>query len=232
MSFEEARLLAASYLFRDVDAVTVDRIATLAVTRRFDTGDSIFYKGDPGEALYGVMSGRVRISTSAPDGRDMILYVMQPGEIFGEIAMLDDHERTADAYALEPTRLMLIRRRDFKPLLRSDPALADYFIRLLCRRFRRVNQVIEDAAFLPLSARLAKRLLFLTRNGAESGLGSAAKKLRVSQTELARMLGTSRETVNRALQVWHRHGQVALGRGTIEVIDREALAREGDGEPA
>ncbi len=232
MAFEETRLLAASYLFREVDEAMVDRIATLAVTRDYGTGECIFRKGDAGDALYGVMSGRVRICTSGPDGREMILYVMEPGEIFGEIAVLDDHERTADAFTLEPTRLMMIRRRDFKPLLRADPALADYFIRLLCQRFRWVDQVVEDSAFLPLAARLAKRILFLSRGGEAGRAEGGETRLKVSQEELARMMGASREAVNRTLQVWHREGHVELSRGRIEILDRAALEREAAGEGA
>ena len=230
MVFEEARLLAASYLFREVEEATVERIAALAVTRSFEAGESIFFKGDAGDALYGVMSGRVRISTTGPDGREMILYVMEPGEIFGEIAMLDDHERTADAFAVDAARLMLVRRRDFKALLRSEPQLADYFIRLLCRRFRLLNQVIEDSAFLPLAARLAKRLLYIARSRKPAASGAGGIRLRLSQTELASMMGTSRESINRTLQVWHRHGIVDMGRGVVEILDRRALEREAEGE--
>ena len=229
MTVEEARLLAASYLFREVEEATIERIAALSVTRNFDAGEPIFYKGDAGDALYGVMSGRVRISATGPEGREIILYVMEPGEIFGEIAMLDDHERTADAFAIEPARLMLVRRRDFKALLHSEPQLADYFIRLLCRRFRLLNQVIEDSAFLPLAARLAKRLLYMARSR-KAATGNGGIRLRMSQTELAGMVGTSRESINRTLQAWHRHGIVDMGRGVVEILDREALEREAEGE--
>lgn len=204
-------------LFRGLPRETRVRIAALAVRRGYEEGTVIFMRGDPGDSLCGVATGRVRISASGPGGKEVFLNIMEPGDAFGEIALLDGSPRTATATAMAPTELIVIPRDAFSALLQSQPQLAAHLIQLLCRRVRWTAELMEDTALLSVPARLAKRLLSLA-----SAPGHGAK-VALSQEELAQFLGLSRQIVNQHLQAWRAQGWLALGRGSITVVDAEAL---------
>lgn len=216
-------VLGQHYLFRDLSEEFIDRIAGLAVTRRIGRDEMLFLKGDEADGLYGVLSGAVKISTSSAGGKEMILSVMRPGDAFGEIALLDGQPRTADASGIEPTELFLIRRADFLDLLRSEPALGIHLLELLCDRMRKTNEIIEDTAFLDLPARLAKRLLALGRAADPAADGEADLTIHISQANLANVMGTTRESINKHLQVWRQEGWIALKRGQVRIVDQTAL---------
>jgi len=120
-------------------------------------------RGDPGDSLYAVVTGRVRISASGPGGKEVFLNIMEAGDAFGEIALLDGSPRTATATAMARTELMIVQRGPFFALLRTEPQLAAHLIQLLCRRVRWTAEMMEDSALLSVPARLAKRLLSLAR---------------------------------------------------------------------
>lgn len=223
-------MLATNYLFRDLDQAVVRRIAELGVTRRLGPDEVLFLKGDEGDALYGVLSGRIKISTAAPGGKEIILNVINPGDVFGEIALLDGGPRSADASAMSMTTLMAIPRRDFVQLMEREPRLSTHLLRLVCARLRVTSEMIEDAAFLTLPGRLAKRLLALADlqgEKAEGGVGIA-----MSQSDLAQIMGTSRESINKHLQRWRQAGSITIGRARLTITDREALQEivDSDGD--
>ena len=122
---------------------------------------ALFQKGDPGDRLFGGIAGRVKVHTTSPEGKDVTLNLFKEGQFFGEIAILDELPRTADAMAMAPSELLVIHRRDFVPLVESEGRLAMHIIRLLCQRVRATSEMLEDAAFLPLELRLAKRNNFV-----------------------------------------------------------------------
>ncbi len=231
---DKRAILARHYLFCDLEDQVIDRVADLGLTTRLTAGQLLFRKGDDGNALFGVLEGKVRISTSSPNGREVIISVMEPGDVFGEIALLDGLPRTADARTLEPCTLLKIQRRDFRPLLEREPKLCLHLLELLCERLRWTTELIEDATFLGLPARLAKRLLNLAiAFGEEEADGHGIRiGLRLSQNDLGRMLGTSRESVNKHLQDWTKKGWIALGRNRISVLDQSALQAVLDEETA
>ena len=233
-SDELADLVAGTYLFGGLDPATRARVAALARVRRLDDGTLLFQKGDEGDALYGVLDGKIRITTSSPGGREVVLNILEPGEVFGEIALLDGLPRTADAMALGDTRLLTIRRGDLLALMESAPVLSIHLLGLLCQRLRLMSERIEDAAFLPLPARLAKRLLVLDRlYGEVQEDGSRRISLPISQSELGQLLGTSRESINKHLQAWRREGWIALERRHVVIRDVAALETVvSDGELA
>lgn len=214
---ELAVLLGASPFFSGLDAETVHRIAELSNLRRLAPGEVLFLKGDPGDALYAVRRGQVRISTVATSGRQLTLNILGPGDVFGEIALLDGGERTADAAAEEASELLVIRRPDFLQLLRQQPELSIRLIAFLCDRIRWMSERMEETVLQPLPIRLAQRILALADDyGAQ---------LRISQEELAVFVGATRETVNRQLQAWRRDELVRIGRGRLDVLNVEALRR-------
>ena len=214
-------------LFRGLPQATLARIAALGARRVYEKDAIVFMRGDPGDSLCGVVSGRVRISTSLPTGKEVFLNIMEPGDSFGEIALLDGQPRTATATAMARTELIIFKREQFLVLLSTESQLAAHLIGLLCRRVRWTAQLMEDSALLSVPARMAKRLLSLTHlNGSRTPAGI---KLALSQEELAQFLGVSRQVVNQYLQVWKTHGWIVSGRGHLTICSEsslEAVVRE------
>ncbi len=227
MAFTAKTVIERNRLFRGLAAATIERIASLAARRTYEQGAVVFMRGDPGDSLCGVVSGRVRISASRAGGREVFLNIMGPGDAFGEIGLLDGKPRTASATALDRTELIIIRRERFLQLLVDEPPVAMHLIQLLCERVRWTAQLTEDSALLGVPARIATRLLSLARlNGREPADGA---KLTLSQEELAQFLGLSRQVINQHLQAWKQQGWIASGRGSITLADirsLESLARE------
>ncbi len=214
-------MLERSPLFRGLSSATVERIAELAVQRGFRSGEVVFSQGDPGDALYGVVTGKVRISAGASDGREIFLNIMEPGDTFGEIALLDGGPRTASATATAPSQLVSIRREHFLGALEREPRLALELLRLCGERLRWTSGLAEDAALLDAPARLAKRLVSLGQLHGERTKDGIT--VRLSQEELASFLGVSRQVVNQYLQEWKGRGWVDLGRGVVTVHNEAAL---------
>lgn len=214
-------VLQRSPLFRGLSPPALERIAGLATQRRYAEGEIVCSQGDPGDALFAVVSGRVRIGTGAADGREVFLNIMEPGDTFGEIALLDGGTRTATAIAMTPAELVSLRRDHLFELLGREPQVALELLRLCGERLRWTSGLLEDAALLDVPARLAKRLLGLAELHGERG--SDGRKLRISQEDLAAFLGITRQAVNQQLQAWKAQGWVKLGRGTIIVRDAGAL---------
>lgn len=229
-SLTAAAVLKRNYLFRGLGDATLRRVASLAARRRFEKNAVIFSQGDEGDALYGVASGRVRISATGAGGQEVFLSIMEPGDTFGEIAVMDGLPRTAGARALDDTTLILIKRTDFLELLEREPLLTIHLLKLLCTRLRWTSELVEESVFLNGPARLAKRLLILTKL---HGRPTDIPELRISQDELAHFLGISRQIVNHHLREWQRCGWVELSRGVIRIHDPDALRLFiADSEPA
>ncbi len=218
------RVLSANPFLGGLGTEAVSALAALGVTTRLDSDQTLFLKGDPGDALYAVRRGGIRIASGTEGGRRLTLNILGAGDVFGEVALIDGRCRTADAIATEPTDLFMLRRRDFLELLVQRPGVALRFAELLCERVRWLTERMEEAVLMPLPARLARRIIALAEDfGAE---------VAVSQEELAVFVGASRETVNRQLQVWRRQNLIDLHRGRIEVLDAEGLAESAESEGA
>ena len=215
-------VLQRNYLFRSLPDASLSRIASLAIRKGYDKGAIIFSQGDAGDALYGVASGRVRISASGSGGQEVFLSIMEPGDTFGEIAVMDGLPRTAGATALDETTLIFIKRTDFLALLEREPQLAIDLLKLLCTRLRWTSELVEESAFLSGPARLAKRLLILASLHGRPTEPNRME-LRISQAELAHFLGISRQIVNHHLREWQKNGWVDLGRERITIANPGAL---------
>jgi CRP/FNR family transcriptional regulator, cyclic AMP receptor protein len=221
LAINVATVLARNLLFRGLPSATLEQIARLCLRRTYPRDAVIFSQADPGDALFGVVTGRVRISASSASGREVFLNIMEPGDTFGEIALLDGRPRTASARAIAPSDLLIIQREQFLRLLGQAPQLTDHLLRLLCARLRWVSGVAEESALLSVPARLARRLLSLGRlHGHRIDAGT---ELKVSQEEVARFLGLSRQIVNQHLQNWKAQHWVDLGRGRITILNGAAL---------
>jgi CRP-like cAMP-binding protein len=214
-------MLERSPLFRGLAPEIIGRIAASAIQRRYAEGDVVFMQGDAGDALYAVVTGRIRISAGETDGKEIFLNIMEPGDTFGEIALLDGGARTATATAMVASELVLIRRDHFLEVLTREPRFALELLRLCGERLRWTSGLAEDAALLEAEARLAKRLLNLGQMHGQRAKDGIA--LRISQEELASFLGLSRQVVNQYLQGWRAQGWVELGRGVVTVRNEGAL---------
>jgi CRP-like cAMP-binding protein len=216
-------ILERNRLFRGLPPATIQQLVGLAARRTYAAGAIVFSQSDPGDALYGVVTGRVLISASSPEGKEMFLNIMEPGDTFGEIALLDGQPRTATASATAACELMTITREPFLALLHREPKLVNHLLRLLCQRVRWTSGLAEESALLGVPARLARRLLSLGElHGRES---SGGMQIAISQEDVARFLGLSRQIVNQYLQSWKSSGWVTLGRGKITLVDADALRR-------
>lgn len=194
-----------------------------SIVKRVQKRAVVFRRGDPGDGLYGVLAGRVLITIDSVDGRELILNSHGPGEFFGEIALLDQVGRSAAAVAAEASDLLFVGRDVFRAFLARRPEAMNRIISVLCARLRRSTDVIEDAAFLNVSSRLAKQVMALLQDSGQGGAHDGQRTVHVSQADLARMLGVSREFVNKQLKVWRAAGIVELGRRTMVVRDSRAL---------
>lgn len=219
---EFAVVLSMNPLFADLGADALKRIAGLCHTQHLTAGETLFQKGDEGNALFGVRRGQIRIETGASDGTRLTLNFEGSGDLFGEIAVLDGRTRSADAVAAEPTELFVLRREDLLAYLEREPKVAIRLIELLCARLRNVSERMEESMLQPLPVRMARRLCALAED-----YGS---EVHISQEQLGVYVGAARESVNRQLQQWRRDGILELKRGRIELLNLKKLASEARAE--
>ena len=208
-------------LFGQLSPAAIEHLGSHVKRRSLPRGTVIFAKDEPGTGLMSVLAGTVKISVPSADGREMVLSIMHEGDIFGEIALIDGRPRGTDATAITDCELLVIERRDFIPFLRSQPDLAMQIIKILCSRLRHRTEQVQDVTFLNLATRLAKTLLGLTADAERVG---SARKVAITQHEISQIVGRSRESTNKQLRSWAKHGLIRLERGAIVVLQREKLA--------
>ena len=210
-------------LFAGLPPEEMERLGALVRARRYRRGEVIFLEGDAGSSLCIIAIGRVRIVLSGADGREVVLNVYGPGDFFGEFALLDGEPRSADAIAQEPCLLYWLTRDDFLAFLESHPRAASTLLAVLSRRLRHTTRVVQDAAFRDVPARLARVVLDLVTTRGRPHGDRVLVDGRLTQSELASMVGASRETVNKALRGFERSGLLRHERGVITVMQPEQL---------
>jgi len=213
-------VLRGNPIFRELPEDLLADVAELCENHRYRRNEIVFAEGTPGNKLYGVIAGRLLISTSSLEGRDLHLNVVEQGEVVGEIAFLDGGMRTATGRAAEAVTCFEIDRAPFFRLLERSPQLSVHLLQLVCRRVRWMTRLVADSAFLSVPQRLATRMLDLARPSAS---GTESAEIRISQAELAEFLGISRQVVNSYLRAWQRDGRVELARGKILIKDLSRL---------
>src|SRR5262245_10007295 len=216
--FDKRAILQNHPLFGALGSVIIDQVSEHAATKRIKRGTTIFSKGDQGTCLYAVCTGQVKITVPSGEGKDAVFNLIGPGQIFGEIALLDGGQRTADAVAARDSELLIIDRRDFIPLVQREPESAIKLIEILCSRLRHTREKGEDVLFLDLPARLATALLRL------AGTDTRNHKVAITQSELGQIIGVSREATNRQLRDWEKNKWVKLESGAVVLLNPDALA--------
>jgi len=216
-------LLSQHFLLAKLEDDALDRLLAVVSERRFASGQVIFQKGDPGTSMMAVLEGRVRISAYSEDGREIILNMVDPGQLFGEIALLDGKQRSADATAMGKTELLILDRRDFLPFLEHNPKIAVQLIEVLCSRLRRTSEMVESIAFLDFGARLARLLVQMSEHYGKETESGLLIDIKISQADLGNLIASTRESVNRQLSAWTQEGVIAVDQGKITIIDQETL---------
>jgi CRP-like cAMP-binding protein len=214
----DAAQLAAVDLFRSLPPEAHDRLVKAATERSLRRGDIVFDEGDDADDLFVIERGRIAIANRSSDGRESVVALMEAGDLFGDMAMFDDHGRSAQARALEPSVIHGIPYAAIKAELTANPALLWSVVELLVSRIRSMDNALADAVFLDVTGRTAKRLLELAGDADEF-------QLPVTQEELAGLVGASRERVNKALASFIRLGWITQHDRRYRIEDREQLRR-------
>jgi CRP/FNR family cyclic AMP-dependent transcriptional regulator len=215
--------LLSSSLFQAMKPEELDGILRLAVERRFRKGQTIFQKDDPGSSMMAVLSGRVRIGAISLEGKEITLNMIDAGDVFGEIALLDGKARSADATAIEDTHLLVIERRNFVPYLEGDKDLALRLLSVLCERLRQTSETLGDFVMFDLPARLGRTLMKLAADYGRP-MGSAVRiGIKLSQNDLSRLVAATRESVNKQMRAWEDEGLVVKEGGLLIIRRPEEL---------
>lgn len=209
-------ILAAVALFRELPAPARETMSTILKCRTFGRGDVLFSEGEPGEGIWILNHGAVRLIKSDSEGREHLLKIVRPGEVFAEIVLFDAGHYPATAIAADPGCATVIYNRDAEELMRQHPELAWHFLRAFSRRLRDAYDRLRIISGGDVATKLSGLLLQLSR---EQG----KLVINISQQDLADMLGTARETVSRSLSVLAEQGLIAVRRNRIEILDAKEL---------
>ena len=217
--------LRACGLFGHADDATVAALAAALRIRRFRKGETVFHQGDPGDALFIMASGSVKVVLPSDEGAEpAIVAVLGPGEFFGELAILDGAAHSATIVAVEPTETLVLHRDAFLRLIDTEPELRRALLASLATEIRRLTGHVEDLHFLDLPGRLASRIIRLAATQPRADDGSVRLPWPYTQSELAGMIGGSRQSVNRLLSDLVDEGLVRLERDVLIVPDHDRLA--------
>lgn len=220
---DRRRLLSSVSIFSSLDEKELDRLLQATTTKRLAPKEVLFRKGDAGNQLYGILSGSLKVMATGFDGKEVMFTLMGPGEVIGEIPLLDGGERSASVVAVEPTELLTLHRRELIPFLESHPGAAIGLAGVLAARVRRLSERTEDRQTMPLPGRIEKRLIALSKQYGKHPIAGGPVEVRLPQHDLANLVGTSRESVNKQLRAWEDQGIVEIGRGRVVLRRPEAL---------
>jgi CRP-like cAMP-binding protein len=212
-------------LFADLDAGELEQLAAVARSRSFGKGNVIFYEDDPGTACYVIVRGKVKIVVNADDGREHILGVLQDGDFFGEMSLIDGQSRSASAISVEDVQMVTVQRDDFLRLLRSNPEITLKLLVTLSQRLRTADRNMESLAFLSAPGRVARLLLELGKEHGEQTAEGLTFTSTMTRQELASLAGTSRETLTRVLMDLQERGIVHLDKSRL-TLRNEAKLRD------
>lgn len=223
-SEETIALLQTVPVFSTLGPEDLAEVAAVTVPRQFASGEMVFREGDSSDTCYVMRSGRARAIREHTDGRTITLATFGPGEIFGELAMFDDERRSATVEAVEDTEAAAILGGDMRRLLRAHPDIAVKLLAALGRRLRETNERLTRQSFQTVQSRVASALMELVAAARADGAGDGAVLITATQTELAQLAGSSRESASRFLAVLERAGVITQGRGKLTVHDADRLA--------
>jgi CRP-like cAMP-binding protein len=218
-------LLRGNPYFAGLGEADLEAIAQRMFEQSVERGDMILMEEDPSEAIYFVVSGAVKVFKTSIEGKEQILCLLRTGESFNDVPILDGGPNVASAIAMTPVVLYGMTRTDMEELLRENPTIAMNVIRVLSRKVRHFVSMVEDLSFRDVTSRVAKLLLdYATDHG---GPEEGGQRPRLTQQEMAAMVGTAREVVGRSLKVLEEEGAIRMDRHRIVVTNRRALQQKG-----
>lgn len=217
----DSTILRRVPIFAQLSAEVLEALSERLRRRHYRRGDSIFVTGDPGSSLYIVEQGRVKLSLLSSEGKEAIIDLLGPTEVFGELALLDGEPRSADAAAAEPSDLLLLERGEFLAFIQRHPEACIELLGVLSRRIRRDSMLLQDSIFLDVRARLARTLIRI----ADARPDGALVTPKLTQAELAGLCGTTRETLNKWLGTFQDEALIRLEQGRIVILEPDALRR-------
>ena len=216
--------LQQTALFADINGAQLQTIAQHIIPRTFNQGEIIFHEGDPGQFLYLVQSGQVRIFINGLDGSETsVILFGKPGDIFGELAVIDGLTRSASAIALDETVLYTMSRENFREQMREYPQLALNFMKVLSQRVRYSTKQVDSLATLDVPQRLARKLLELAQDYGRAASNGVQIDMTLTQTHLASLIGATRESINKWLREFRKQGWIRVESGQISILDPDAL---------
>jgi CRP/FNR family transcriptional regulator, cyclic AMP receptor protein len=222
-SADMVELLGRVPVFATLERADLERIAQLAVPRQFEPGQAVFREGDASDTCYIVRSGQARAIRTHGDGRTITLATFGPGDIFGELAMFEDERRSATVEAVEPTSVVAVLGPDMRRLMSEHPGIATRLVIALGRRLREMNERLSRQSFQTVQSRVATVLSELVAAEIAAGKSSEDVLVTATQSDLAQLAGSSRESASRFLAVLERAGVISQGRGRLVVHDPDAL---------
>jgi CRP/FNR family cyclic AMP-dependent transcriptional regulator len=218
-------MLGKTELLGGLDEESLERLAERAVERSFRKGQLLFYQGDPGESLILILEGMVRVFLLSEDGEEIVLNSLGPGHGLGDVALVDPGPRSASVEALEATRVLVLTRQVVLEELQNNPLFAQALLRSMGKLVRKQTEQTADLVFLDLNARVAKLLVRLAEDRGEESADGAVLHLALTQSDLARMVGGSRQSVNQILRSFERRGFIELQGRTLIVKRLDVLRR-------
>ncbi len=225
---ENGQLLSNSSLFSGLDPKTLAYLGERAVRRSFEKGRTIFYQGDMGDTLYVVADGLVKVWVSSGDGEEMVMATLRRPDAFGELSAVDGHGRSASATALEPSVLVSLDRTTLLDSVHRNPTVADAMLRALGGLARRITEQASDLVFLDLAGRVAKCLVHLAERDGRVDGDVTILELPLTQTELAEMVGGSRQSVNQIMRTFETRGFLEHRGREVAILDLDALRHRGE----
>ena len=220
---EKRELLSSVWLFHGLPAAQIDQLSRYTRTETYRPNETIMQKGELGSSMMIVVEGHVKICSAFWDGREVVFNIMDRGDVFGEIALLDGKERTADAIAMGPTVLFVLERRDVLSLIHRTPENGVRLLSVLCDRIRHTSEQVEDMLFLDHRTRLAKVLLWLAKRYGHDDRDRVTIEMALTQRELGTLVGVRREAMNRQLATWRDDGLIELNDRMITILDLPAF---------
>ena len=212
-------------LFQGVDAADVEALGGEFEILETTRGQVLFHEGEPGDSLYIILSGKVKLGRRASDGRENLVAVMGPSDQFGELSMFDPGPRTATAVVVTDGRIARLSKASLQKWVQERPQIAMQLLRVVARRLRRTNTMLADLIFVDVPGRVAKQLLQLAQRFGSVDGGQLRVTHDLTQEELAQLVGASRETVNKALADFAARGWLRLEGKSVVILDRERLSR-------
>jgi len=212
-------------LFTALDDEAAQAVGETMSEVRLAKGDVLFHEGDGGDSLYVIAEGKIKLGTKAPDGRENLLSLLGPGEMFGELSLFDPGPRTSTATALTDVHLLALSHNHLEHWLTGRPEVAKHLLRALAQRLRRTNEVVGDLVFSDVPGRVAKALGDLAKRFGTSSSDGIYVAHDLTQEELAQLVGASRETVNKALADFASRGWLRLEARAVVILDEERLAK-------